>query len=364
MNLDEQIASFDKDSLYDVIEVLKDRGSERTELVKDSNGVKFIRKVFSHNSKQGSSYTKIWEWQGSGKRLIHCPKIIDLYEYGQSQVVILEYVEGQTLDGFIKSHELTNDELDYLFSQICDACYELHGAFDKPMIHRDLKPTNIIVGKDGVSIIDFGIARFARYDLSPDTTQLGTPSFAPPEQYGFGETCVESDIYALGMILYFMLTKKIASHSLRDLDNLQESVDSKYLPIMLKATEFDPLKRYHSALEMKKAVLMGKKPQNSARKVGGRVWNVFILLAWVILMFFGIIVIYFAGDDLANYPHYKRVIIGFGMFFIPFSMLAFALIDKSRLETEYSSLQKVGIKQKALLIVLAIIIFFATAIVV
>lgn len=85
------------------------------------------------------------------------------------------------------------------------------------MIHRDLKPSNIIVTganytpDDGLTfsslvIIDLGIARVWRDGADADTVKFGTRPYAPPEQYGFGQTSVRSDVYALGALLFFCLT--------------------------------------------------------------------------------------------------------------------------------------------------------------
>lgn len=86
-----------------------------------------------------------------------------------------------------------------------------------PVIHRDLKPSNIIVSGvryaadagmtfSSLVIIDLGIARVWRDGADADTVKFGTRSYAPPEQFGFGQTSVRSDIYALGALLFFCLT--------------------------------------------------------------------------------------------------------------------------------------------------------------
>ena len=90
----------------------------------------------------------------------------------------------------------------------------LHGGLGEgaPVIHRDLKPSNVMVvgGKNGLPrsfvLIDLGIARTWREGAEADTTRLGTRSYAPPEQFGFGQTSVRSDVYALGAVLWFCLT--------------------------------------------------------------------------------------------------------------------------------------------------------------
>lgn len=91
------------------------------------------------------------------------------------------------------------------------------GETSAPVIHRDLKPSNIIVTganytpDDGLTfsslvIIDLGIARVWHDGADADTVKFGTRPYAPPEQYGFGQTSVRSDVYALGALLFFCLT--------------------------------------------------------------------------------------------------------------------------------------------------------------
>ena len=78
---------------------------------------------------------------------------------------------------------------------MCEAVRELHECFNPPLIHRDLKPANIVLSNGRVFLIDFGIARVYRSGSVSDTSHLGTRAYAPPEQYGFGQTDTRSDVY-------------------------------------------------------------------------------------------------------------------------------------------------------------------------
>ncbi|MDO4841316.1 MAG: serine/threonine-protein kinase [Phoenicibacter congonensis] len=372
--LDAQLAAFDEDSEWLILETLKQTPTEATQVVvKISDATqpkkRFIRKEFADGSKQGAAYERVWAEQCSGNELSCCPKIVDFYKYGTTRVVILEYAEGETLEQFIKSNTLSEDEIKRLFLKICDAVQELHTAFDVPLIHRDLKPTNIIVSDGEVRIIDLGIARFERGDSIPDTTQLGTPAFAPPEQYGFGETNAASDIYSLGMVFYFMLTKKLSSAPLRDNPQIVTGVPPEFLRVLLKSTAFDPKQRYSSVTEMKKALgalskrsakkSSEKKPVASANKapaqvnktndafkntyafkVVGRVWNVCVTVVWLLMFLAGVLGIFNANGEFANRSLTYRLVADIGIIIVPVTIWAFVLFDKSRLKKKHPRLEK------------------------
>lgn len=142
---------------------------------------------------------------------------------GDELDVVMEYVEGETLEALVGRLGATPDYACGLYPVLCKAVGELHAGFAAagepgvPVIHRDLKPSNIIVSGvryaadagmtfSSLVIIDLGIARVWRDGADADTVKFGTRSYAPPEQFGFGQTSVRSDIYALGALLFFCLT--------------------------------------------------------------------------------------------------------------------------------------------------------------
>lgn len=94
----------------------------------------------------------------------------------------------------------------FVIRSLCDILHKLHGNLP-PIIHRDIKPSNIIFSSDGVvKLIDFNAARELRAEQNEDTRLMGTRRFAAPEQYGFGQSDPRTDIYALGITFYYMLT--------------------------------------------------------------------------------------------------------------------------------------------------------------
>lgn len=179
--------------------------------------------------------------------------------------MVMEYVEGETLEALVGRLGATPDYACELFGALCDAAAELHAGFAAmgeaaaPVIHRDLKPSNIIVSGvryttdagmtfSSLVIIDLGIARVWRDGADADTVKFGTRSYAPPEQYGFGQTSVRSDIYALGALLFFCLTGADPKPGRA----MREQCEAHGIPVPLTdvicmAMALDPAKRFSSA---------------------------------------------------------------------------------------------------------------------
>ena len=209
--LSNYLSSLDRDSCYRVDAVLKQGRLETTERVffVGENGSElgpFVRKRLSAGL--GSAFETVYSTQRSGVRLPHLPRIVECLRQGDELVVVMEYVAGETLADAVTSAKDATDRLALVrrvFPDLCDAVSELHELFDPPVIHRDLKPSNVMVSPGGVTLIDLGIARAYREGAEQDTTHFGTRAYAPPEQFGFGQTGVTSDVYALGMLLFFCL---------------------------------------------------------------------------------------------------------------------------------------------------------------
>ena len=192
------------------IAVLKEGNGGLTELVMDAGKNIFVRKTIPYT---GLPYQELMQ-------LSHpmLPKIYYAAEDEGNTFVIEQHIEGQNLQEVLE-HDgpLPEQQVRDIALQLCDGLEYLH---KHRIIHRDIKPSNIIIQENGaVRLIDFGAARVARLKPEPaaegnakrtagesmireqDTRILGTPGFAPPEQYGFATTDYRSDYYALGMTL-------------------------------------------------------------------------------------------------------------------------------------------------------------------
>ena len=163
--------------------------------------------------------------------------------------LIREYIEGNTITEILEMTEeghLSNDELMRITIQISDILQYLHGQ-TPPIIHRDIKPDNIIITKGGeCKLIDFGTSRRLQEGAQSDTVILGTQLLAPPEQYGYAQTDSRSDIYALGILMFYMAT---GSYQINELQQYQ--IEEKTLKIIKKCTRFSPKERYSSINHLK-----------------------------------------------------------------------------------------------------------------
>lgn len=211
----------------------------------------FVRKRIDLALGVGTAYQELYEAQCSGARFAHVPRIVECYKTGRELVVVSEFIPGKTLDAFVNEAGPSLELSLSVVPAVCAAVTELHKAFDPPVVHRDLKPANIIVseGPSGLSaaLIDFGIARRYREGAAADTVRFGTRSYAPPEQYGFGQTSVRSDIYALGMIALFCITGEEANGQPSAESLAHAGVTGPYADAILRATSFDPGRRFASA---------------------------------------------------------------------------------------------------------------------
>ena len=146
------------------------------------------------------------------KRLQHpmLPRIVDIFEDPERIFIVEDFVEGITLEDLLRRQKRV-DEAQGLqwFRELCGVLRYLHGQQPHPIIYRDMKPSNVMLQPDGsLKLIDFGIAREYKQDSSADTTYIGTKGYAAPEQFGKAQTDARTDIYALGVTMYHLLTGK------------------------------------------------------------------------------------------------------------------------------------------------------------
>ncbi len=163
-------------------------------------------------------------------RLDH-PNIAQLHDGGTTEdgfpYLVMEYVEGTAIDEYCDRHRLPLAERLELFRTVCRAVQFAHQNL---VIHRDLKPKNILVTADGVpKLLDFGIAKLLDPELSGDATRTGlrpmTPNYASPEQFLGEVVTTASDVYSLGVLLYKLLTGRLP----HQLDSLQSREVERFL---------------------------------------------------------------------------------------------------------------------------------------
>ncbi len=202
----------------------------------------------------------------SATQLTH-PNIVGVYDVGQSQemnYIVMEYVEGTDLKDYIRQRGALHPiEAVRIMMQIVSA---IAAAHQNRIIHRDIKPQNILIDREGnVKITDFGIAvALSDTSLTQTNTLLGSVHYLSPEQARGGMATIQTDIYALGIVLYELLTGRVPfdgeSAVSIALKHFQEPLPPVMNPsvmipqslenIVLKATAKDPMNRYRSCYEM------------------------------------------------------------------------------------------------------------------
>src|SRR2546421_5582221 len=137
------------------------------------------------------------------------PSIFDHFEENKRWYLVMSFIEGETLEDYlngIQDAKLPLDKAVQIGRQLCTVLGYLHNQ-QPAIIFRDLKPANIMRTSDGhIYLIDFGIARHFKPGQAKDTAYIGSPGYAPPEQYGKAQTTPRSDIYSLGATLHQLLS--------------------------------------------------------------------------------------------------------------------------------------------------------------
>lgn len=137
------------------------------------------------------------------------PLIVDLFEDEEALYLIREFAEGINLEQWRQRNGPPDQStLLTIATDIAGVLAYLHTGLERPLIYRDLKPTNIIIDKNlDIKLVDFGIARYYQANGIQDTMFLGTKGFAPVEQFGLLQSDEKTDIYAFGMTLYYLISQ-------------------------------------------------------------------------------------------------------------------------------------------------------------
>ena len=407
-DLAQYLDSLQREERYRVEKVLKASAFETTQrvwLMKEdgSEDGPFIRKFIKREMGLGIAYERIFEAQRSGCVFEHLPRVFECYPRDDELVVVMEFVEGETLQDLIYRLDPSIDLARVVFPLLCDAVCELHEKFDPPLIHRDLKPSNIIVSVDesprssdgdsrasfgdvqvrNVTIIDFGIAREVRAGAETDTAHFGTRDFAPPEQYGYGQTTVCSDVYALGMLLFFCLTETIPTQGVREAGFSNARVPESLRRLIVQATSFDPTQRFNSASALKAAfenVIDGKTvrpispsvekiaqpdrvydegvPRGVIGRIVAYVWNPLVVAFCSFIIGYSVYLAFTTGLMSPEHVVYSPLgnVISLVLSIVLAVLLCFACLDKSRLRRRYPALRHVKAWHCWLLLILAYVV--------
>lgn len=225
--------------------------------------VKVLRQQFVHDEE----FIRRFRREGQSAAALSHPNVVSIYDVGQEDdihYIVMEYVEGHNLNEIIVERApLQIEEAVHIAQQICDA---LDHAHSNHIIHRDIKPHNILIGNNGrVKVTDFGIARAVTSSTITHTgSVVGSVHYFSPEHAKGVNTGEKSDLYSLGIVLYQMLTGKLPffgeSPISIALKHLQEDFEeprvvNSHIPqsvenIILKSMRKNPNERYASAKAM------------------------------------------------------------------------------------------------------------------
>ena len=211
----------------------------------------------------------------------HLPSIIDVIDCDDTFLIVMDYIEGRTLDYWLKKEGAQPQERVVEWAkQICDVLGYLHSR-KPPIIYRDLKPSNVMLKPDGkIMIIDFGTAREFKEQSIEDTKCLGTQGYAAPEQYGgHGQTDARTDIYNLGATMYHLLTghnPSLPPYEMYPIRQWNPALSSGLEEIVTKCTQRNPNDRYQSCAELMYALEHFNELDIEYKKSQKRKWGVFL----------------------------------------------------------------------------------------
>ena len=231
-------------------------------------------KVLKSEFSEDTNFVSKFRTEAQSAAVLEHPNIVNIYDVGSENgihYIVMEYVEGITLKTYIgKKGQLTYKEALSIAIQVGRGIQAAHA---KNIVHRDIKPQNIIISTDGkVKVTDFGIAR-AVSENTIHSDVMGSVHYASPEQARNGYVSSRSDIYSLGIVMYEMVTGRVPfdgdSTVAVAIQHLQDEMDppSKYAPnlpvslekIIQKCTQKSPDRRYDSIechlIDLRKALL-------------------------------------------------------------------------------------------------------------
>ena len=219
------------DREFEEFRLLKESPRGSVELIRHrQSGKQFILRRFTGN---GEVYRKLLDCS--------CPCLPLIYEAAErdgENIVIEEYIQGDTLDFLLQGALCSPAETRQIVRQLCQALWVLHSM---AAVHRDIKPENVILRGEDAVLIDFDAARLHKEGNTTDTQVLGTTGFAAPEQYGLSQSDLRTDIYSLGILINVMLTGEHPS---------RKQAEGKLGRVVERCTHVNPEKRYKNVLRL------------------------------------------------------------------------------------------------------------------
>ncbi len=209
------------------------------------------------------NYARRFEQEAQAMARLNHPGIISVYDFGETSdgqfYFVMEFIDGMDIYQYLKQAggKIPQNDAIAIVSHVLDA---LSYAHSNGIVHRDIKPANILLDRKGrIKIADFGLAKqFVEGEMTNLTLSnvaVGTPNFVAPEALEVGKTVDQrADVYAVGVMLYQLLTGKLPVAGYKFPSELEPTTDPRLDDIVSKALEPDPKNRYSSAQEVRNAI--------------------------------------------------------------------------------------------------------------
>lgn len=253
---------------YEIIRLIGEGGMANVYLAYDTILERNVAvKVLRGDLADDEKFVRRFQREAISASSLSHPNIVEMYDVGEDDgnfYIVMEYIDGKTLKQLIKKRgHLTSSEAVDIMCQLTDGLSHAHESY---IIHRDIKPQNIMILEDGlVKITDFGVAMALNAsDLTQTNSVMGSVHYLPPEQAAGKGSTIKSDIYSLGIVLYEMLAgtmpfrgETAVEIALKHIKNPMPSV-RKVNPkvpqslenVVLKATAKNPKNRYNNVREL------------------------------------------------------------------------------------------------------------------
>lgn len=222
-------------SLYSLVAVLSDKNECKVLRIRSKTSQKDM--VLRSFPKQYPAYEELYSLQSE-----NLPLIFDVINLEDGQIVLEEYIDGITIAQVMETGRYRYSGAKKVIKGVCNALHILH---ERNLVHRDVKPENVMIEKSGrVVLIDFNASRKIS-TANKDTVVMGTVGYASPEQLGLSQSDTRTDIYAVGVLLNVMMTGKHPSEKL---------AHGKVGRIVRKCTNVNPSERYQTVEKLYKAL--------------------------------------------------------------------------------------------------------------